>query len=218
MAGRRGDPRDDSCNGETYPRSADVSQCHHPEKEQGQGQPQSGAPPTSQYLGYADWNAPPLHPGFQEPHYAVPCANDSAPGNGAWQQSFHPVPAMSAAPRDADQGEGTAFGAIPHRWDNQNPTGAAWVYAPPLASDSQPNYVVDRGPTLAANTHSGASTNAQPYAPGVGPDTPIPSQSLEFLARRLVLNLGTHVKALNVEASDSGRLKVTISLETADIV
>jgi hypothetical protein len=112
MAGRREDPRDDSCNGETYPHSPDVSQYyHHPEEEQVQGQSQSRvstqdfpvvvltihttrlkAPPTSQYLEYAPWNAPPSHPGFQDPHYTVP----SAPGNGAWRQNFPPVPAMAS--------------------------------------------------------------------------------------------------------------------------
>lgn len=115
MAGRREDPRDNCCNGESYPRSADMSRYHHPEKEQGQGQPQSRVsfqavpvvvlttyttrlkpPSTSQYLGYAPWNAPPSHPGFQEPHYAVPHANDSVPENGAWRQNFPPVPVMAS--------------------------------------------------------------------------------------------------------------------------
>lgn len=44
---------------------------------------------------------------------------------------FHP---QNAAPRDTDQGAGTACGAIPLHWDNGNATGAAWVYAPPLAA------------------------------------------------------------------------------------
>lgn len=71
---------------------------------------------------------------------------------------------------------------------------------------------------MAANVHSGASANAQPYAPAIGPDAPVLSESLKSLARRLILDMGTHVKVLNVEESESGRLKVSITLETADIV
>jgi len=71
-------------------------------------------------------------------------------------------------------------------------------------------------PTPEANVHSAGSTNAQPYAPGI--DAPIPSESLRSLARRLILDLGTHVNVLNMEASGRGGLKVTITLETADIV
>jgi hypothetical protein len=52
----------------------------------------------------------------------------------------------------------------------------------------------------------------------MGPDAPVLSESLKSLARRLILDLGTHVKVLNVEESESGRFKVTITLETADIV
>ena len=113
--GRREDPRDDRYNGEIYPRSADPSQYHLSENERVEGPPQSTvsihdcpvvvltthttrlkAPPPSQYLGYAPWNAPPPHPGAGEPCYAVPCANDS---HGAWHETRHnfpPVPAMAS--------------------------------------------------------------------------------------------------------------------------
>jgi hypothetical protein len=119
-------PKDDSYNGESCLRSADASQYHSSENEQVQRQPQSmvsirdglifvlpdnttclkapSPPLSSQYLGYAPWNATPTHPGFQEARYeryAVPCANGTAPGNGAWyeeQQHFPvpPVPAMAS--------------------------------------------------------------------------------------------------------------------------
>ena len=71
-------------------------------------------------------------------------------------------------------------------------------------------------PTPAANVHSGVGTNAQPYVPGI--DAPVPSEFIRSLARRLVLDLGTRVNVLNMEASGRGGLKVTITLETADIV
>ncbi len=116
--GGREDPRDDRYNGETYPRSADPSQYYPPENEHMEGPPQSTvsthdgpvvvfttrttrlkAPPPSHYFGYAPWNAPPPHPGVQEPCYAVPCANGSALGHGAWHETRHnfpPVPAMAS--------------------------------------------------------------------------------------------------------------------------
>ena len=74
-----------------------------------------------------------------------------------------------------------------------------------------------QGPIPAANVHSGAGANAQPYS-ATGIDASVPPASLRSLARRLILDLGTHINALNVEASGSGRLKVTITLNTADIV
>jgi len=73
-----------------------------------------------------------------------------------------------------------------------------------------------QGPTPAANVYSAAGTNAQPYAPGI--DAPAPSEFIRSLARRLILDLGTRVDVLNMEASGRGGLKVTITLETADIV
>ena len=76
--------------------------------------------------------------------------------------------------------------------------------------------MVGDGPILAANIHSGASTNAQPYPPGT--DGLVPSESFRTLARRLTFDMGTQINALNVEAIGNGRLKVTITLETADIV
>ena len=79
--------------------------------------------------------------------------------------------------------------------------------------NSQTNAMEGQGPTSTANSHSGASGNVQHDV-----DAPVPSEFLGSLARRLILDLGTHVKAFNVEASGSGRLKVTITLETADIV
>ena len=122
--GREG-PRDGSYNGESYLRLADTSQYHSSENEQVQRQTQSmvsihdglvfflpdntthlKAPPpsNSQYLGYAPWNASPTHPGFQDARYeryAVPYANGTALGNGAWyeaQQNYpvSPVPAMTS--------------------------------------------------------------------------------------------------------------------------
>ncbi|KAN0131546.1 hypothetical protein V8E53_010654 [Lactarius tabidus] len=222
--GREG-PRDDSYNGETYLRSADASQYHPSENEQVQRQPQSTAPPPSQYLGYAPWNAPPSHPGFQEPRYeryAVPCANGTAPGDGAWyetRQNFPPVPpvpAMSATSQYTDLGAGTTGRAPPHHWDSGNPTGAACVYAQPLPSNSQTNGMASQDLTSAANTHYGAGRSAQPHAPSI--NAPVPSEFLGSLARRVILDLGTRVKAFDVEASEGGRLKVTVTLETADIV
>ena len=76
--------------------------------------------------------------------------------------------------------------------------------------------MASRGPTLAADVHSRASTNVRPYAPGI--DAPVPSESLRSLARRLILDSGTHVNMLNVESSGNDRLRVTITLQTADIV
>ena len=72
------------------------------------------------------------------------------------------------------------------------------------------------GPTLAANIYSGANTNAQPYAPGT--DGPVPSESFRSLARRLIFDMGAQINTLNVEAIGNGRLKVNITLETADMV
>jgi hypothetical protein len=79
----------------------------------------------------------------------------------------------------------------------------------------QPNGM-ESGITPAASVHSGAGRSAQPYTSGI--DAPVPSDFLGSLARRVILDLGTRVKAFNVEESGSGRLKVTITLETADIV
>ncbi|KAI9448598.1 hypothetical protein BJY52DRAFT_1193307 [Lactarius psammicola] len=101
---------------------------------------------------------------------------------------------QSAASRYPDQGEGNAGGVIPHHWYNTNPTGATCVYTPPHTSNSQPNGMADLGPTPAANVHPAAGMNAQPYAP-------VSSESLRSLARRLILDLGTRVSALNIEAS-----------------
>ncbi|KAF8263700.1 hypothetical protein EI94DRAFT_1740343 [Lactarius quietus] len=219
--GRREDPRDDSYNGETYPRSTDAPQYHLSENEQVQGQTQSTVPPASQYLGYAPWSASTSHPGFQEPRYAccaVPCSNDGAPGTGAWheaRQVFPPVPAMIAAPQYTNTGAGSAGGAIPHQWENRN-SSATRVHPPHLSSSSQPHWMAGQGPTSLASVPAGASTNMQSHAPGI--DAPVLSESLRALARRLILDLGTHVNALNVEESGSGRLRVTITLETADIV
>lgn len=82
--------------------------------------------------------------------------------------------------------------------------------------NSQTNGMAGQGLTSVANVHSGAGRNAQHYNSGI--DAPVPSEFLGSLSRRLILDLGTHVKALNVESSGGGRLKVTITLETADIV
>ena len=76
--------------------------------------------------------------------------------------------------------------------------------------------MIGQGLPSVANVHSGASGNSQHKNPGI--DAPVRSESLGSLSRRLILDLGTHVKALNVEESGSGRLKVTITLETADII
>ena len=73
--------------------------------------------------------------------------------------------------------------------------------------------MVGQGLTSAASVHSEAGGNTQHDI-----DAPVPSEFLRSLARRLILDLATHVKAFNVEASGGGRLKVTITLETADIV
>ena len=70
--------------------------------------------------------------------------------------------------------------------------------------------------TPVAYNHSEAGTNAQSYAPSI--DAPVPSEFLRSLARRLVLDLGTRVDVLKMEASGRGGFKVTITLETADIV
>ena len=72
-----------------------------------------------------------------------------------------------------------------------------------------------QGLTPAASVHSGAGTNAQSHAPAI--DAPVPSESLGLMARRLILDLGTRVTILSMEASGHGGLKVTITLETADI-
>jgi hypothetical protein len=115
--GRREDPRDNRYSGRTYLHSADASQHHLSENEHAEGPPQSTvsihdgpvviltthtirskALLSSQYLGYAPWNAPP-HSGIQEPCYAVPCANDSALGYGAWNEmrpNLPPVPVMAS--------------------------------------------------------------------------------------------------------------------------
>jgi hypothetical protein len=74
-----------------------------------------------------------------------------------------------------------------------------------------------QGPTPAANVHSGAGMGAQHQVPATDSDAPVPSESLGSLARRLILDLGTHVTVINMEGSGRGGLKVTITLETADI-
>ena len=73
--------------------------------------------------------------------------------------------------------------------------------------------MADRRPTT-PNVH--VATDAQPHAPTV--NAPVPSESLGSLARRLILDLGTHVHELDMAANGRGGLKVTITLETADIV
>ncbi|KAI9436631.1 hypothetical protein H4582DRAFT_1962185 [Lactarius indigo] len=219
--GRREHPKDDRSNGETNPRSTEASQYHPSENEHTEVPSQSMPPPAApHYFGYAPWNAPPPHPGAQEPWYGVPGANGGVPGHGAWHEpprhNYPPVPAMSAALRHTDQGAGGAGGAVPYHWDNGNPAGATCVYAPPLTSNSQPNGVA--GPTPAANVHSvvGPGPDAQPYTPSI--DAPVSSEPLMSLARSLILDPGTRVKVLNMEASGRGGLRVTITLETADTV
>lgn len=76
--------------------------------------------------------------------------------------------------------------------------------------------MASQGPTPAPNVHSGAVTNAQHNVPSTG--APMPSESLKSLARRLIIDLGTRVNGLNMEPSGRGGLKVTITLETADVV
>ncbi|KAF8263698.1 hypothetical protein EI94DRAFT_1703800 [Lactarius quietus] len=186
--GRRGDRRDDSYSGETNPRSADAPQYHLSEDEHEQRLPQSTAPSTSQHLCYVPWNAPPPHPGVRETHYAVPCTNDSAPGNDAWRETRQIFRLVSIK----EQGPPVElFHATEITGTPQN---------------SQPNYtpVGGQGPTSAPNTHSGAGTNSQPHS--AGNDALVPSESLRSLPRRLILDLGTNVSVLNVEASRSGRL------------
>ncbi|KAH9172612.1 hypothetical protein EDB89DRAFT_2069495 [Lactarius sanguifluus] len=223
--GRREHPKDDRYNGEANHHSADALQYHPSENEHVEGPPQSMPPPPSHYFGYAPWNVPPPHPGVQEPWYAVPGANDSTPGHGAWQETRHnpPVPAMAclliamnAASRYTDQGAGSASGVTPYHWDNGSPAGATYVYAPPLASNAQPNGMA--GPTPVANFHSaaGPGTAAPLLTPVI--NAPVCSESLMSLARSLILDLGTRVKVLNMEASGRGGLRVTITLETADTV
>lgn len=63
--------------------------------------------------------------------------------------------------------------------------------------------------------YSEAGTNTQSYAPSI--DAPVPSEFLTSLARRLILDLGTRVNVLNMEASGRGGLKVTMTLETAEL-
>ena len=58
------------------------------------------APPFSQHLGYAPWNAPPPPPGAQGPCYAMPYANYSPPGNTAWHptpRNCPPVPVLNSS-------------------------------------------------------------------------------------------------------------------------
>ncbi|KAF8263703.1 hypothetical protein EI94DRAFT_1740356 [Lactarius quietus] len=206
--GRREDQRDDHYRGDSYPRSEDASQHHLSENEHMQGPIQDMAPPASHHLGYAPWNAPPPHPGVQGPSYAMPCANNSALGNGAWHETrrdLPPVPVMSSTPRYTDHGAGEASGATPHQWDNGNPTGVTRVYAPPFAPNSHSNCIAGRYLTPGDNVHSGAGTNAQTYAPSI--DAPMPSEFIRSLARRLILDLGTRVDGLNIEASGRGGLK-----------
>jgi hypothetical protein len=66
-----------------------------------------------------------------------------------------------------------------------------------------------------AYDHSEAGVNTQTYAPSI--DSPLPSEFLRSLGRRFILDPGTRVNAVNLEASGRGGLKVTITLETADI-
>ncbi|KAH9059893.1 hypothetical protein EDB87DRAFT_1619037 [Lactarius vividus] len=209
--GKREHPKVDRYNGETNPHPTDASSCHPSESEHVEVPPQSMPPPPSHYFGYAPWNAPPPHPGVQEPSYAVPGANDGIPGHGAWhetRQNYPPVPAMSAASRYTDQGAGSAGRTTSYHWDNGEPASAT--------SNAQPNGI--GCPTSAANVHSVAvpRTDARLYAPGI--DTPVSSESLMPLARCLILDFGTRVKVLNMEASGRGGLRVTIILETADTV
>ena len=75
--------------------------------------------------------------------------------------------------------------------------------------------MASQGPTPASYVQE-AGANTQPNVPVI--DAPVPSKSLKSLARRLILDLGTHVNVLNMEASERGGLKVTITLETADVV
>ncbi|KAH9021726.1 hypothetical protein EDB85DRAFT_411067 [Lactarius pseudohatsudake] len=218
--GRREHPKDDRYNGETNPRSENASEYHPSENEHVEVPPQSMVPmPPSHHFGYAPWNALPQHHGGQEPWYAVPGANDSAPDHGAWQETRHnypPGPEMSAAHRYVDQGAGNARGVVPYHWDNGNPAGATWVHAPSLVSNAQRYGTA--GPTPAANVHfvAGPDTDAPLHASGI--DAPVSSESLMSLARSLILDLGTRVKVLNMEASGRGGFRVTITLETTDTV
>ena len=145
---------------------------------------------------------------------------------------------QSDSSQHTDQGAGHNGGAPPRHWDIGNPTSAACIYVPPLASvsfnkkqtrfstcltyqqNSQLNSMVGQGLTSTTNVHSGVSGNAHLHNSGVNPgiDAPVPSEFLGTLSRRLILDLGNPVKAFKVEPNESGRLKVTITLETADIV
>ncbi|KAN0131548.1 hypothetical protein V8E53_010656 [Lactarius tabidus] len=213
--GRRETLTDDRYYGETYLHSEDVSHHHLTENEEMQGPPQNTAPPLSQHLGCAPWNAPPPHLGAQGPCYVVPCANYSAPGNAAW----HPTPrilppVLNHAPRYTDQRAGETGGAIPHQWDSGNLTDTTCVDSPLLAPSPHSNCMSGRCLTPVAYDHSEAGTNMQSYAPRT--NAPAPSELLS-LARRLILDLGTRVHVLNMEASGRGGLKVTITLETAEL-
>ena len=66
-----------------------------------------------------------------------------------------------------------------------------------------------------AYNHSEARTNTQRFAPSI--DAPAPSEFLGSLAKRLILDFGTRVNVLNIEASGRGGMKVTIILETAEL-
>ncbi|KAH9015738.1 hypothetical protein EDB83DRAFT_2573754 [Lactarius deliciosus] len=207
-------PRDDRYNGETSPRSADTFQYHLSEKE---WQQQETPPPPSHYRGYALWNAPPPHPGVQESCHVPMILPD----------------AMSFACRYPIQGAGNANGTIPPQWDNWNPTAHVskcsldYVRSVPMVQHTftarrsllapKPTEWLAR-PIQVANFHAAVGTNVQPYAPGI--DAPVPSarETIRSLARCIILDPGTCVNVLDVEASGSGGLRVTITLETADIV
>ncbi|KAI9436629.1 hypothetical protein H4582DRAFT_402027 [Lactarius indigo] len=220
MAHGRGEyyPRDVRYSAETSPRSTDAFQYHLSKNDHMEG-PQQGTPqPTSHYCDYAPLNAPRPHPGLQESYY-VPSANDCAPCHGAWNEmrhNFPPVPGMSAASRYTDHRTANPGGAIPYHWDNEDPAGATCAYAPPLASSSQPNG--NAGLTPAPNVRSvvGRGPDGQPYPSGI--DSPVSSEPLMSLARSLILDLETRIKVLNMELSERGGLRVTITLETADTV
>lgn len=100
------------------------------------------APPSSQYLCYAPWNAPPPHPGAYEPCYG-PCTDDSAPGHGAWhetRQNFPPVPVMASFLFAAILSSPAHISPL-ERWDPMHRSGSRnrrWSYFTPLGSREPP--------------------------------------------------------------------------------
>ena len=81
----------------------------------------------------------------------------------------------------------------------------------------QPRGVIEHGrPYGTTGAPSAAGADAHTYVPAAEAPAPVPSESLRNIARRCVLDPGTHIDAVHMASNGYGRLKVFITLDAVD--